>query len=341
MIRRRSHRATPIGLGDPPVSRRSRSAPDLRADDAYGAVRRISGLELTVVRRLDGLLQGGYRGRIAGPGSEPGESRAYQTGDDYRRMDWKLTARTGAPMVRDVIADRELEVWIVADRSPSLDFGTAALLKRDLVLGAAAGFGFLAARSGSRVGAVVFGAGPAVTMPARIGRQPVREVLRRLEDRPRPREEQDTDIPSTLEDALRVVPRVARDTGIVLIVSDFLAAGGWERPLRALRSSHDVVAVEVVDPVELELPDVGLVVFQDPETGAQLEVPTGRRDVRARYAASATAFRTEIRDTLRHAAADHVVLRTDSDWVVDLARYLRRRRRTAWLTHATANLAAR
>jgi uncharacterized protein (DUF58 family) len=290
-----------------------------------------------VVRRLDGLLQGAYRGRIAGPGSEPGDSRAYQTGDDYRRMDWKLTARTGSPMVRDVIADRELEVWIVADRSSSLDFGTATLLKRELVLGAAAGLGFLAARSGSRVGAVVFGAGPPVTMPARIGRQPVREVLRRLEDRPEP----DAGAPSTLDEALRVIPRVARDTGVVVIVSDFLDAGAWERPLRALRTSHDVVAVEVVDPIELELPDVGLVVFQDPETGAQLEVPTGRRDVRARYAASATAFRTGIRDTLRHAAADHVVLRTDSDWVVDLARYLRRRRRTAWLTHATATRAAR
>jgi uncharacterized protein (DUF58 family) len=320
------------------VSRRSRrtATPDLRADDTYRAVRRISELELTVARRLDGLLQGGYRGRIAGPGSEPGESRAYQTGDDYRRMDWKLTARTGSPMVRDVIADRELELWIVADRSPSLDFGTARHLKRDLVLGAAAGLGFLAARSGSRIGAVLFGAGPTVTMPARIGRQPVREVLRRLEDPPA-----DAGTPSTLDDALRVIPRVARDTGVVVIVSDFLDAGSWERPLRALRGSHDVVAVEVVDPIELELPDVGLVVFQDPETGAQLEVPTSRRDVRARYAASTTAFRTGIRDTLRHAAADHVVLRTDSDWVVDLARYLRRRRRTAWSTHAVVTRAAR
>ena len=319
------------------MRRRSQPAPDLRADDAFRAVRAISGLELTVIRRLDGLLQGGYRGRVAGPGSEPGESRAYQTGDDYRRMDWKLTARTGAPMVRDVIADRELEVWIVADRSPSLDVGTAGQLKRDLVVGAAAGFGFLAARSGSRVGAVLFGAGPAATMPARLGRQPVREILRRFDGRPA----HDGDEPSTLDEALRVIPRVARDTGVVVILSDFLEVGGWERPLRALRSSHDVVAVEVVDPIELALPDVGLAVFQDPETGAQLEVPTGRRDVRERYAASAVAFRTGIRDTLRRAAADHVVLRTDSDWVVDLARYLRRRRRTAWAAHATTSLAAR
>ena len=308
-------------------------------DAAEQAARRLRQLELTVVRRLDGLLQGGYRGRVTGPGSEPGEGRAYEIGDDFRRIDWKLTARTGAPMVRDVIADRELELWIVVDRSPSLDFATAQYLKRDIAVGAAAAVGFLAARAGSRVGAVVFGRGASVTMPARVGRRPVREVLRHLDGRVDAPEAGAA--PSTLDDALRVVPRVARDTGAVVVISDFLDAGDWARPLRALRASHDVIGIEIVDPIELELPDVGLAVFQDPVTGAQLEVPTGRRDVRERYAASAAAFRTDVRDTLRHAAADHVTLRTDSDWVVDLARYLRRRRRTAWLAHATKTLALR
>ncbi len=326
------------------MSRRETDAPrvDVGVDSAEQAARRLRQLELTVVRRLDGLLQGGYRGRLVGPGSEPGEGRAYQTGDDYRRIDWKLTARSAGPMVRDVVADRELELWIVADRSPSLDFGTTASLKRDLALGTAAALGFLAARAGSRVGGVVFCRGPAVTMPACVGRQPVRELLRRLDDRPAP----DPAAPeSALDDAMRVIPRVARDAGVVVVISDFLdpaeAASGWARPLRALRATHDVIAVEIVDPIELALPDVGLAVFQDPETGAQLEVPTGRRGVRERYAASAAAFRADVRDTLRHAAADHVVLRTDSDWVLDLARYLRRRRRTAWLAHATKTLAIR
>jgi uncharacterized protein (DUF58 family) len=328
------------------VRRRARTAaaPALEVEEASRAARRVRELELTVVRRLDGLLQGGYRGRLVGPGSEPGEGRAYQSGDDYPRIDWKHTARTAGPMVRDVIADRELELWIVADRSPSLDFGTAQHLKRELVLGSAAALGFLAARAGSRVGAVVFGRGPTVTMRARVGRQPVREVLRNLDDREE-RARRDDDAPpeptSTLEDALRVIPRVARDAGVVVVISDVLDGGDWVRPLRALRATHDVIGVEVIDPIELELPDLGLAVFQDPETGAQLEVPTGRRDVRERYAASAAAFRAEVRETLRHAAADHVVLRTDSDWVHDLARYLRRRRRTAWLTHATKTLAVR
>jgi uncharacterized protein (DUF58 family) len=322
------------------VRRRARTPPALDVDEARRTARRIRELELTVVRRLDGLLQGGYRGRLVGPGSEPGEGRAYESGDDYRRIDWKLTARTGAPMVRDVIADRELELWIVADRSPSLDFGTALHLKRELVQGTAAALGFLAARAGSRVGAVVFGRGPIITMPSRIGRQPVREVLRHLDDRPEP----DAPAPataSTLEDALRVIPRVARDTGVVVVISDFLDGGSWSRPLRALRATYDVIGVEVIDPIELALPDLGLAVFEDPETGDQIEVTTGRRDLRDRYAASAAAFRADVRDTLRHAAADHIVLRTDSDWVVDVARYLRRRRRTAWLTHATKTLSVR
>jgi uncharacterized protein (DUF58 family) len=320
------------------VRRRARTPPAPDPDESARTARRVRELEFTVVRRLDGLLQGGYRGRLVGPGSEPGEGRAYETGDDYRRIDWKLTARTGAPMVRDVIADRELELWIVADRSPSLDFGTAQHLKRELVMGTAAALGFLAARSGSRVGAVVFGRGPTITMRARIGRQPVREVLRRLDER---RDTDDPEIVSTLDDALRVIPRVARDTGVVVVISDFLDGGSWDRPLRALRATHDAIGFEVIDPIELELPDLGLTVFQDPETGTQLEVPTSRADLRDRYAASAAEFRAGVRNTLRHAAADHVVLRTDSDWLVDLARYLRQRRRTAWLAHATRTLAVR
>jgi uncharacterized protein (DUF58 family) len=185
---------------------------------------------------------------------------------------------------------------------------------------------------------VLFGRGPAVTMRARIGRQPIREILRRLDDRSEP--EADA-VVSTLDDALYVIPRVARDTGVVVVISDFLDDSAWARPLRALRGSHDVIGIEVIDPIELALPDLGLAVFQDPETGAQLEVPTGDRALRERYAASATAFRTGVHEALRHAAADHVALHTDSDWVLDLARYLRRRRRTAWLTHATKNLAVR
>jgi uncharacterized protein (DUF58 family) len=298
------------------------------AKDYFGVERRMREFELTVLRRVDGLRQGSIRGRTVGPGSEPGEGRPYRSGDDVRRMDWKLSARMGAPHVRDVIADRELEVWFVVDRSRSLDFGSALFVKRELALGAVAALGFLTARSGGRVGAVVFGDGPPVTLPARSGRDAVRRTLLEFdtvsEPRPGPASE--------LTDALRVVRRVGRRAGAVVVVSDFLVEGAWETALRGLRARHELVAVEVVDPLELELPAVGRVVVSDPETGRQVEVPTTSPALRARYAELTAVHRAAVADALAGAGADHVVLRTDTDWVVEIARFLARRRVSAWLT---------
>ena len=280
-------------------------------------------LELTVSRRLDGLLHGEHQGLLPGPGTEPGEARAYLPGDDVRRIDWAVTARTAEPHVRMQVAERELETWVVVDLSASLAFGTAECEKRDLALAAAAAVGFLTARGGNRLGAIVAHGDGGERLPARPGRDHLRAVLHRLVTAPTP----DGRGPVDLAALLREADRLARRRGLVVVVSDFLSAPGWERPLRVLAARHEVLAVEVVDRRELELPDVGLLPLVDPETGMRLEVDTGDRGLRERYAAAAQVQREEIAGHLRTAGADHLQLRTDRDWLRDLVAFVERRRR--------------
>lgn len=284
-------------------------------------------LELRVIRRLDGMLQGDHQGLLAAAGSEPGEARAYEAGDDVRRMDWNVTARTGVAHVRNPIADRELETWVVVDLSASLDFGTARCEKRDLAVAAVAAVGHLTARAGNRIGAVVAHGGTTSRIPALPGRDHLSAMLHRIASTPRADGGGTTD----LGVAIRLVDRLARRRGMVVVVSDFVGAAGWDRPLRALAARHDVIAVEVVDPRELALPDVGLLTLVDPETGRHLDVQTSDRRLRERFAAAAAAQRTGVAGALRVVGVDHLVLRTDRDWLVDLVRFVdgRRRRRTA------------
>ncbi|MBW3580000.1 MAG: DUF58 domain-containing protein [Actinobacteria bacterium] len=280
-------------------------------------------LEVVITRRLDGVLQGDYRGVLPGPGSEAGEARVYQPGDDVRLIDWNVTARTGAAHVRMPIADRELSTWAVVDLSASLDFGTASCEKRDLAVAAVAAFGHLTARGGNRFGVVLVQSASAVSMPARSGRHHLLATLHRVAAAPRG----DGGGPTDLGAALRLCGRVARRRGLVVVVSDFVGLPGWERPLRSLTARHDVVAVEVLDPRELELPDVGMLALVDPETGQRLEVQTANPKLRARYAEAAAGQREEHRRALRAAGADHLVLRTDRDWLGDLVGFVDRRRR--------------
>ena len=284
-------------------------------------------LELRVNRRLDGMLHGDHQGLLAAQGSEPGEARAYEVGDDVRRMDWNVTARTGVAHVRNPIADRELETWVLADLSASLDFGTARCEKRDLAVAAAVAIGHLTARAGNRIGAVVASAGSTSRIAARPGRDHLSMVLHTIASTPRA----DGGGPTDLAGAVRVLDRMARRRGLVVVISDFVGAPGWERPLQALAARQDVIAVEVVDPRELALPDVGVLALVDPETGRHLEVQTSDRRLRERFAAAAAAQRAGVATALRVAGADHLVLRTDRDWLVDLVRFVdhRRRRRAA------------
>ena len=280
-------------------------------------------LELIVNRRLDGLLHGDHRGLVPGEGSEAGESREYRPGDDVRRMDWNVTARTAVPHVREAVADRELETWLVVDRSASLDFGTTICEKRDLALAAAAAFGFLTARAGNRVGAVIgVPGGRPATVPPRSGRDSAMAVLHRLADLPRAGAGE-----QTLETTLQVAARTARRRGLVVVVSDFLEVSGWPRALRGLGSRHQVVAVEIRDPREDELPAVGLVTFIDPETGRRLEVQTSAAALRRRFAEAAVAQRERIRRDVRTAGASHLALSTDRDWLLDVVRFVAAARR--------------
>jgi uncharacterized protein (DUF58 family) len=308
------------------VSRRSAAPADRPAVDPRRSEKVLRQLDLQITHRLDGLLQGDYQGLLPGPGSEPGESRIYQAGDDVRRIDWNVTARTTVPHVRDQVADRELETWVVVDCSASLDFGTALCEKRDLALAAVGAVGFLTARIGNRMGAVVIGPEGVRRVPARHGRQALFALLHSLLTRPRAEPGAGgTDLAA----GIRHLVHPPQRRGLAVVVSDFLAPEGWETPLRALALRHQVLAVEVVDPRELELPDVGYLAMVDPETGRRLQVPTGKASLRARYAEAAAAQRGAIASSIRRSGAQHLQLRTDRDWMRDVVSFVvsNRRRR--------------
>ncbi|MFC3454289.1 MULTISPECIES: DUF58 domain-containing protein [Amycolatopsis] len=280
-------------------------------------------LELDVRRRLDGLLQGNHLGLVPGPGSEPGEARPYQPGDDVRRMDWAVTARTTSPHIRETVADRELETWLVADVSASLDFGTALCEKRDLVVCATAAVAHLTGGGGNRIGALVSnGAGSITRIPARGGLPHARGLVRKLAETPRAEE----GVRGDLAAALEKLRRPPRRRGLAVVISDFLGDTEWQRPLRALGGHHDLIAIEVLDPRDIDLPDVGTVVLADPETGKQREVHASAL-LRKEFGAAAHAHRQEVAAALRRAGAAHLVLRTDSDWIADMVRFVVARKR--------------
>ncbi|OZM78301.1 DUF58 domain-containing protein [Pseudonocardia sp. MH-G8] len=280
-------------------------------------------LELAVRGRLDGLLQGNHLGLVPGPGSEPGEARDYQPGDDVRRMDWAVTARTTEPHVRETVADRELETWAVLDLSASLDFGTAACEKRDLALAALAAVTHLTRGGGNRIGAIVATGEKVVRIPARGGMVHAQGMLRRVASTPRAPEGTRGDLATAIEQ----LRRPPRRRGLAVVISDFLGDPVWERALRALSARHELLAVEVLDPREIELPDVGTVVLADPETGRQREVTITPLLARE-FAAAAAEHREQVAAALRRCGAAHLTLRTDSDWIADVVRFVLARKRT-------------
>lgn len=303
--------------------------------------RALRGLELQIVRRLEGYLQGEHMGLFPGPGTELAEARLYLPGeDDVRRIDWAVTARTTVPHVRDDIADRELETWALVDLSASMDFGTAVMEKRDLAIAAVATVGFLTFRLGDRFGGYVLRGGRLRRWPARSGRLALYGLLRSLLAEPRATgREPAADLPTVLVSA----SRAQRKRGLRVVVSDFLDISDasdepespppWERAMRQLSSRHQVLAVEIVDPRELDLPNVGTVALTDPETGEVRELNTGRRAIRQAYSRAARLQRERTRRALRRAGVAHLVLRTDSDWIADTARFALSHRRIAQRLH--------
>jgi uncharacterized protein (DUF58 family) len=281
-------------------------------------------LELTVKRKLDGVLHGDHLGLIPGPGTEAGESREYQPGDDVRRMDWAVTARTTHPHVRQMIADRELETWLVVDMSASLDFGTTVCEKRDLAVAAAAAITFLNSGGGNRLGALIDNGAQRIRVPARSGRMHEHTLLRTIATAPKAPVGVRGDLAASI-DALR---RPERRRGMAVIISDFLGPINWQRPLRAIAARHEVLGIEVLDPRDVELPDVGDVVLQDAESGVTREF-TIDAQLRDDFAKAAAAHRADVKRTIRSCGAPLLSLRTDRDWIADIVRFVESRRRGA------------
>ncbi len=294
---------------------------EIRDPELSAALRK---LELTIRRKLDGVLHGDHLGLIPGPGSENGESKLYQPGDDVRRMDWSVTARTTSPHVREMIADRELETWLVVDMSASLDFGTTGCEKRDLAVAAAAAIAFLNSGGGNRLGALIANGQDIIRVPALSGRMHEHTLLRAIATSPRAPVGVRGDLAAAIED----LRRPERRRGMAVIISDFLGPINWMRPLRAIGSRHEVLGIEVLDPRDVELPDIGDVILQDAETGVTREFTIDAK-LRTDFEKAAAAHRAEVERTLRRCGAPLLSLRTDRDWIADVVRFVSNRRRGA------------
>lgn len=280
-------------------------------------------LDVSIGRRVEGLLAGDFRSTMLGTGSELALVRPYVPGDDVRRIDWNVTARTSEPHVRVDHAERVLVTWLVLDVSPSMQFGTADRRKADVAEGVAIAVGHLATRRGNRLGVVAFGGAGPLTLPPRQGRVGLIGLLSAL------RSDQDGHPrgATSIGSAVAHVGSLARQRSLVVVVSDFRGARDWRRRLLELAGGHDVVAVEIRDPREQELPDVGYLWLVDPETGRQLRVDTRSRRLRERFSAAAAGERTEVARALASVGARHVVLSTEGDWLRPLVAFLRRSRR--------------
>jgi uncharacterized protein (DUF58 family) len=301
----RKHRRTPDRPGPGPLPEAA-----LRA------------LQLTVRRRIDGLLTGDYRASMLGEGTELAQVQPYQPGDDVRRIDWNVTARTNEPHVRVNVPERALVTWLLLDTSPSMTFGTADRRKWDVAEGVALAVGHAAARRGNRLAVLTFGDGKPTMGRPRQGRAGLLTVLLALRREP----DLTPSGPTSLGAALRRSGRLMRQRALIVIVSDFRGPRDWRTPLLELAGRHEVAAIEIRDQREQELPDVGDLWLVDPETGRQLRVDTAQRRLRERFAAQAAAERDEVRLELASLGVAHVVLSTSGDWLRSLAGFLRTER---------------
>jgi uncharacterized protein (DUF58 family) len=290
-------------------------------------------VEWRVIRRLDGRLQGDYRSLFRGPGIDVADLREYQPGDDLRHIDWNVTARMDAPHVRRYLEDREVTAWLLLDRSPSMRFGPIERHKHVVTTEIAATLAQLLSRGGNRVGAILFDARIEQTVPPGQGRNQVLRILSLLmqdrggtESPPRRAADRRT---TDLAVPLRAALGVTRRRSLVVVVSDFLSEPGWQRPLALLNQRHDVVAIQVVDRREFELPPVGMIYVEDAETGEQIFVDTGDPAFQRRLRAAADERQAGLVEACRRAGTELFAVSTDEDLVRALARIseLRSRRR--------------
>lgn len=299
------------------------SAPPHEAARPREPERLLRRLEWTVLRRLDGLLQGDYRSLFRGFGLDLADLREYQHGDDVRQIDWNVTARLQTPHVRQYQEDREVSAWFLLDLSGSMDFGSDRVRKREQVAAFAGLLARLLTRHGNRVGALLYAAdGVQAAIPARGGRRHVLHLLDRvLAPSPAARAG-----PTRLHELLDAAGRIVRRRGLMFVVSDFVSEPGWERSLARLAERHETIAVRLVDPLERALPDLGLIAMQDAETGEQLLVDTHDARFRRRFEAAAEAREARLRAAFAEGGVDALEIVTDEDVADAVLRFAALRR---------------
>jgi uncharacterized protein (DUF58 family) len=280
-------------------------------------------LDWQVIRRLDGLLQGDYRSLFYGFGVDFADLREYQANDDIRYIDWNVTARMDTPYVRQYTEDREVSAWFLLDMSPSVDFGTAQAQgeKRTLLINFVSVLARLLTRHGNRVGAMMFGNGLQQTIPARGGRMQVLRLINDMLKQPRLSNVPQTDLKVMLKGALNSIKR----RSLIFVISDFISAPGWEAPLSLLNQRHEVIAIRLHDPAEMTLPDIGMMVMEDAETGEQLYVDTHDKRFRERFHAMMQQREQALKDSFKRTGVDMLSLSTEDDMVRSIVRFARQR----------------
>jgi uncharacterized protein (DUF58 family) len=287
-------------------------------------------LDWTVIRRLDGLLQGDYRSLFYGYGVDFADLREYQPQDDIRYIDWNVTARMDTPYIRQYVEDREISAWFLLDLSPSVDFGLAEQQKRGMLIDFVTTMARVLTRHGNRIGAMFAAGGSKIerTIPARGGRMQVLRLVNDLLKHPRLPRAPFTDLTPLLRGGLNAIKK----RSLVFVVSDFICEPGWERPLKLLNQRHEVLAVRLWDPREVELPDVGPVVIEDAETGEQLYVDTHDRGFRQRFIEAATRREADLTEAFKRSGVDALSLSTDEDLVRAIVRFAKMRQQRRFVS---------
>ena len=282
-------------------------------------------LDWQVIRRLDGILQGDYRTLFYGQGLDLADIREYRFGDDIRHIDWNVTARLNSPYVRQYTEDREITAWFLLDLSPSVDFGTVQTLKRNMLIDFVATLARLLTRHGNRVGAILYGSQVERVIPAAGGRPQVLRMIYDLQRMPKLPHAPLTDLTPLLTAAYNAIKR----RSLIFVISDFISAPGWDKPLNLLSRRHEVLCVRLTDPRETDLPDIGVVVMEDSETGEQLYIDTHDRNFRERFHQAADRRDDELKQVFHRAGVDLLPLSTEDDLVRTIVRFaaLRKQRK--------------
>jgi len=279
-------------------------------------------LDWQVIRRLDGLLQGDYRTLFYGYGVDFADLREYQPEDDIRYIDWNVTARMDTPYVRQYVEDREITAWFLLDLSPSMDFGALQGLKRNALIEFVTTVARILTRHGNRVGAIFYGNRVERTIPARGGRIQVLRLVNDLLKQPQLPKAPFTNLTPLLDAALHTI----KQRSLLFIVSDFISEPGWERPLKLLSQRHETLAVRLWDPREIDLPDIGVVMMEDAETGEQLYVDTSDKKFRQRFREAAQQREADLNETFKRTGVDALALSTEDDLVRAIVRFAQSRR---------------